>query len=124
MRKKLPGIPFEDFNEEVFAEIVTIYAHIAEIKNPLGRVICPKHEIEGIRKELSEDHTYAEWRLGSSLTHHSKLFVLPMIKQGGILYVEFDFDPNTGDDSRQSVVTMRDNFFKEVSEYLKTLENK
>lgn len=70
--------------------------------------------------ELSDGHSYREWRLGSSITRNTKLFLHSVRKSDGI-HVAFDLNPNTFDDSRKEAVAMRKKFHREVCKYLASL---
>lgn len=120
MRHTLPSIPLEKFTEEVFVSILKIYGDVAEIRNPCETSADPRGTIEFIWVDLS-NHLWCEFRFGSSLTHHSKLFLRPVMGKD-CLHVGFDFDPNTSDDSQARAVTMRENFHHEVQKYLDTLK--
>lgn len=120
MRYMLPSLPLSDFTEDVFAKILETYARVAGIMDPCKTGLDPRNDIEGIRVDLS-NHLFWDFRFGSSLTTHSKLFIHP-ISKSGCLHVGFDFDPNTADDSHPRAVTMRGNFHREVQEYIETLK--
>lgn len=120
MRHTLPSILLKDFDENVFAKVVEIYAHVSEIKDPCKTSSDPRYGMQGILDDLHKYH-YCEFRFGSSLTIHSKLFLHPVSKQDGV-HVGFDFDPNTANDSQSRAVTMRENFHREVQEYIETLK--
>lgn len=122
MLNSLPALLLKNFTEDAFTEIIRIYALVAGINYPCEMLNFPRYEIEGVLKELSDGHSYCEWRLGSSLTRHSKLFIHSRRKIDEI-YVVFDFDPNTADDSLPRAMKMREEFHKKVQEYLATIKN-
>lgn len=120
MSNALPSLPLEKFKEEVFTRIIEIYARTAEVRNPCGTSADPLTTIEFIWVDLA-NHLWCEFHFGSSLSGHSKLFLRP-VQEKDCLYVSFDFEPNTSDDSQPQAVKMRENFHREVQEYLDTLK--
>ncbi|HAT68500.1 MAG: hypothetical protein A2481_01855 [Candidatus Yonathbacteria bacterium RIFOXYC2_FULL_47_9] len=120
MCRILPSILFKKFDEKVLAGIVGIYADAAGIKDPCATTIDPRHDMSDILQELSDLHNCCEFRFGSSITVHSKLFLHPVVKRDG-LHVAFDFDPNTADDAQPRAVAMREDFHKKTWKYLATL---
>ena len=115
----LPSILYGDFTKEVFVEVLKIYASVSGIKNPCVTSVDPSGEMHHILCALV-DRNVCEFRLGSSLTRHSKLYLRIVIKKDG-RHTAFDFYPNTSDDSLLEVVTMREKFNQKVQEYLDTL---
>ena len=120
MRANQPSVLIKKFTKEVFENIIAIYAAVAGIKNPCGGRIDPENELPGVLRELSRDSTYCEWRLGSSLSNHSKLFLYPYNKKDG-LHVGFDFDPNTYNDEEERSSVMQEEFREKVRRYLESL---
>ncbi|MHB1118041.1 MAG: hypothetical protein ACYCZ7_00720 [Minisyncoccota bacterium] len=120
MRRLLPSISLKNFDEKVFAEIVGIYACVAGIKDPCATSLDPRREMSDILHSLGNFHSYCEFRFGSSLTIHSKLYLHPIAKKDG-LYVAFDFDPNTANDAQPRAIAMREAFHKKIWKYLATL---
>lgn len=121
-KQKLPSIPLETLTVEIFSKIIEIYAQVTgkKLEFILNYKIFPDHETQNVRKELQDGISYCEWRLGSSLTKHSKLFAHGT-KKNGAVYVAFDFDPNTANDSQRSAVVMREKFHQEIREYFNAL---
>lgn len=120
MCRILPSILFKKFDEGVLAGIVGIYADVAGIKDPCTTSFDPRYEMGNILQELGDIHACYEFRFGSSLTIHSRLFLHPIAKNDG-LHVAFDFDPNTTDDAQPCAVAMREDFLKKIWKYLATL---
>lgn len=117
MREAYALVPFWEFDEVLLTAILKIYGRVARITDPCKNKIDPKHEIEGLRSELSVGHGFAEYRLGSALTMHSKIFLRSVRKPGGT-YIWFDLDPNTSNDSQARAVKMREKFHLEVGKYI------
>lgn len=116
MIKGLTSIPLDDFNLEIYRRVLNIYQETTKVKMLL---VPDEHDIQSIVKDLDELF-YCEFRFGSAISHHSKLFI-HLIRKNDILRISFDFDPNTSDDSRPQAVAMRSDFQEKISSYLKSL---
>lgn len=119
MHDSLPSIILEDFTEEVLDEILKIYSRVARIKNPNKTTFNLESGFIEIYHAMCARQV-CEFRFGSAITRHSKLYLYPVFKRDG-QHVAFDFDPNTADDSQRKPVEMREKFHKEVQKYLDTL---
>lgn len=117
----IPMMPFKFFSKEVFQQVIEIYASSAKIKDPCGKRIDPDREYLDVVKEIHDDHSYCEWRLGSFLTHHSKLFLHAITHKPDGLYIGFDLDPNTADDDEPQCHLMRETFHGEVRKYIESI---
>ena len=120
MRHTLPSIQIEKFDVNVLDKVIRIYELVTRETNINEVTFNPHEEIDSILVELTAHHQYLEFRFGSALSRHSKLFIYPLRKSDG-LHAVFDFDPNTYDDARSDAVEMRGNFHLEVKKYFNTL---
>lgn len=112
----LISIPLDNFNLEIYRKVLSIYEETTGVR----ALPTPEEtDIQSIVKDLDELF-YCEFRFGSSISHHSKLFI-HLIRKKDILRISFDFDPNTSDDSRSQAVAMRSDFQEKISSYLTSL---
>lgn len=115
LMRSLPSMPLAKFTGAVFNEVIKLYARAAQIEFP-KHGIDPCREVRGVSEELVDGVSFCEWRLGSHLTPHSKLF-LHAFRKEGVVWVAFDIDPNTADDSTPQAVAMRECFHRITREY-------
>lgn len=116
MQNVLPSIPLKDFDEQLFTEIIRIYARSAGINDPVGKKICPRKEIPYLLKNLSEGKI-CDFTFGSLVHHLSKLRISPTKNHGGT-YVQFDFFLRAHPALKPTGPELRDDFLKKVEVYL------
>jgi len=115
----LPGIPFDAFSDEIMIGIVAVYDRVTGRKNSIR--LLGQHPATSALNHLKRGGS-AEYRFGSSISAHSKLWIHRTIVRSPVPFIRFDFDPNTSDDDAPRCVEMRRKFLQEVKEYLKSKE--
>ena len=121
-RPTLYGLRLSQLSPRVLQDILKLYGETAEMRWERILESYPIDHMIGLIKEDISEGRVSEWRFGSSLTHHSKLFVETKEIQEGERVISFRFSENLSmPNSRQQSEKgekMKEKFNEAIREYL------